>query len=45
MTWRHAIHADGDARRAGQLFLDADLAILAADEARLLRYDRSIARE
>lgn len=35
----------GDARRAAQLFLDADLAILAADEARLLRYDEGIARE
>ncbi|RQR65365.1 hypothetical protein DIE18_02460 [Burkholderia sp. Bp9125] len=34
-----------DARRAAQLFLDADLAILAADEARLLRYDEGIARE
>jgi len=33
------------ARCAAQLFLDADLAILAADEARLLWYDEGIARE
>ncbi|HEF5873739.1 TPA: hypothetical protein SAY52_004397 [Burkholderia cenocepacia] len=37
--------ADREWQRAGQLFLDADLAILAAAPDRLLEYDRAIARE
>ncbi|MBB5409178.1 putative metal-dependent HD superfamily phosphohydrolase [Paraburkholderia sp. HC6.4b] len=37
--------ADLILRRATQLFLDADLAILAAPATRLLAYDREIARE
>jgi predicted metal-dependent HD superfamily phosphohydrolase len=34
-----------DLQRAGQIFLDADLAILAAAPGRLREYDRAIARE
>lgn len=37
--------ADPILRRATQLFLDADLAILAAPAERLIEYDRDIARE
>ncbi|WP_175824317.1 hypothetical protein [Burkholderia sp. BCC0419] len=37
--------ADPALQRAGQLFLDADLAILAAAPDRLREYDRAIARE
>jgi predicted metal-dependent HD superfamily phosphohydrolase len=37
--------ADPILRRAAELFLDADLAILAAPPARLLEYDRAIAQE
>ncbi len=36
---------DASARHAAELFLDADLAILAAPPERLLAYDRDIARE
>lgn len=44
-THRLPDHLPDDASCAAQLFLDADLAILAADEVRLLRYDEGIARE
>ncbi|MBR8384647.1 hypothetical protein KDX26_19810 [Burkholderia cenocepacia] len=37
--------ADPERQRAGQIFLDADLAILAAAPDRLREYDRAIARE
>ncbi|EGD04273.1 hypothetical protein B1M_12285 [Burkholderia sp. TJI49] len=37
--------ADPERLRAGRLFLDADLAILAAEPDRLREYDRAIARE
>ncbi|WP_241299634.1 hypothetical protein [Burkholderia stabilis] len=40
-----ALASDADSQRAGRLFLDADLAILAAAPDRLREYDRAIARE
>ncbi|WP_353254767.1 hypothetical protein [Burkholderia anthina] len=40
-----AFGADPDVQRAGRIFLDADLAILAAAPDRLREYDRAIARE
>lgn len=40
-----AFEADPDVQRAGRMFLDADLAILAAAPERLREYDRAIARE
>lgn len=40
-----AVLARPDTLAAAHLFLDADLAILAADEPRLLRYDQAIAQE
>lgn len=40
-----AFAADPDLQRAAQIFLDADLAILAAASDRLIEYDRAIARE
>ncbi|MBN3729298.1 HD domain-containing protein [Burkholderia sp. Ac-20379] len=48
-TQSHRLHdawqADPDRHRAAALFLDADLAILAAPPERLAAYDRDIARE
>ncbi len=40
-----AFGSDPDVLRAGRIFLDADLAILAAAPERLREYDRAIARE
>jgi predicted metal-dependent HD superfamily phosphohydrolase len=45
LTARHGALAPGDVDRDAALFLDCDMAILAADEATFAAYDRGIAAE